>query len=237
MSKYLLLLNLLLSSCGIFNNYRTFTVALPVNPPPWYMDDQYKKGKVLYCGNSGFVETININWNGNFRVRLEKGSSIIIACYPSGSLKPAGAVLYKNIYEEKIIQLEWEDGFLADLLIDLKEIGIQTDQLNIRRLKNGIKEKCNNNPWSLDRDLLKEAIIYNTLSVYKIKAGILQNIFIPVEGIWISDNPFFPVSFSNSEGVLVFNNIYTGQHRFLNPETKKHLDILVWDDGFEYLFY
>ncbi len=237
MSKYILLFSLLLSSCGIFTNYRIITVVLPVNPPPWFMDDQNKKGKVLYPGNLGLIQSISIPWNNAFNLRLEKGSSIIIACYPSGSLKPAGAVINTNINAKTTIPLKWEDGFLADLLLDLKGLGIQTDQLNISRLKNGIKEKCNGNPWSLDRDLLKEAIIYNTLSVYKIKAGILQDIFIPVEGTWVSDNPFYPVSFSNSKGILVFNNIYEGQHRFLNSETKKHLDIIVKGDTFDYLFY
>ena len=237
MSKYILLFILLLSSCGIFTNYRTVTVALPVNPPPWFIDDQNKKGKVLYPGKSGFIQSINITWNNDFRIRLEKGSFILIACYPSGSLKPAGAVINRNADAKTRIQLKWEDGFLADLLLDLKEIGTQTDQLNIGRLKNEIFEKCNGNPWSLNRELLKEAIIYDALSVYKIKTGTIQNIILPAEGTWISDNPFFPISISNSEGDLILNEIYPGLHRFQNPITKEKLDILVWEKGYEYLFY
>ena len=237
MSKYILLFILLLSSCGIFTNYRTFTVALPVNSPPWFIDDQNKNGKVLYPGDSGSIQSLNITWNNDFRIRLEKGSSIIIACYPSGSLKPAGAVINTNGDAKTSIQLKWEDGFLADLLLDLKQRGIQTDQLNISRLKNEIKEKCNGNPWSIDRELLKEAIIYDALTVYKIKTGTHQNIIITAEGTWISDNPFYPILISNSEGDLILNEIYPGMHRFQNPITKVKLDILVGEKGFEYLFY
>ncbi len=237
MSKYLLLISLLLSSCEIFTNYRTITVSFPVNSPPWFMDNHKKTGEVLYPGASGFVEKRNNNWNQEFHIRIEKGSSIIIACYPSGSLKPAGAVINTNSEAKTTILLKWEDGFLADLLLELREIGIQTDQLNISRLKNEIKEKCNGNPWSLDRELLKEAIIYNALSVYKIRAGSLQDIIIPADGTWISDNPFYPVTMANSEGNLLLNDIYPGLHRFQNSLTKEKLDIFVWENGYEYLFY
>ncbi|MCK5671966.1 MAG: hypothetical protein KAH95_01245, partial [Spirochaetales bacterium] len=78
-------------------------------------------------------------------------------------------------------------------------------------------------------------IIYNSLSVYKIKSGIPRDITIPIEGSWISDNPFYPLSVSNPQGELLLEGIYPGLHRFQNPETKEQLDILVWDDGYEYL--
>ncbi len=237
MSKYIFLFILLISSCGIFTNYRTITVSLPANSPPWFMDSNKKTGKVLYPGDSGLIESMIIPWDSDFQIILQKGSYIAIACYPSGSLKPAGAVINTDSDAETTIQLKWEDGFLADLLLDLKSSEIETEQLNVARLKIEIKDKCMGNPWSLNRDLLKEAIIYNAFSVYKIKKGTLQDIIVPAEGIWISDNPFYPPVLSNSEGKLIINEIYPGLHRFQNPLTHEKLDILVKEEGYEYLFY
>jgi len=235
MNKYLLLIVLILSGCKLFTNYRTITVSLPKEPPPWFQDSNNQTGKIFYPGISGSIENTNIEWKSNICIEIEKGSSIPIACYPSGYLKPAGAVLIKDLPPGENLQLKWSDGFLADMLLDLIRKGLPIEHLNIERLADEILTESEGNPWSIDRELLMDAIIYNSLSVYKIKSGVLQDITIPLTGEWISDNPFFPHIVSNTEGAILIEGIYSGLHRFQNPEIKQQLDILVWDDGFEYL--
>ncbi|MCK5197596.1 MAG: hypothetical protein KAR21_04560, partial [Spirochaetales bacterium] len=165
----------------------------------------------------------------------EKGSSVPVACYPSGFLKPAGAFLSLDSENENELQLQWSEGFLSDLLLDVMEKGVPTEHINIRRLAEEIEAECDGDPWSIDRKLLKEAIIYNTLSVYKIKSGDRRDIVLPIGGSWISDNPFYPPITSDSEEDLLLEGIYPGLHRFRNPVTKELLDILVGDDDYEYL--
>ncbi|MCK5153279.1 MAG: hypothetical protein KAQ93_02890 [Spirochaetales bacterium] len=235
MTKYLLLFIILLNGCELFTNYRTITVSLPKAPPPWFQDSNKQTGIVLYPGTSGYIESTVIEWKGSFSIEMEKGSSIPIACYPSGYLKPAGAILTTDLLPGQNLQLNWEDGFLADLLLDLMEKRISIEYLNINRLSEEIQDECEGDPWSINKNLLMDAIIYNSLSVYKIKTGELQEITIPITGEWISDNPFYPQIFSNTEENILINGFYPGLHRFQNPETRQQLDILVWGDGFEYL--
>jgi len=237
MAIIILLLTLLLSGCELFTNYRTITISLPSKAPPWFLDRSKQTGEVFYTGTSGSIESTVIEWNGSFSIEIEKGSSIPIACYPSGYLKPAGTVLIEDIFPGKNLQLTWSNGFLANLLIELMKKGIITEHLNIERLSEEIQTECEGDPWSIDQKLLMDAIIYNSLSVYKIKSGDLQEITIPITGEWISDNPFYPHIFSNTEGEILIEGIYPGLHRFQNSETKQQMDILVWDDGYEYLVY
>ena len=237
MSIIFLLLTFLLSGCELFTNYRTITVSLPKAPPPWFQNSNNQTGLVLYPGLSGSIESTVIEWKGSFTIEIEKGSSVPIACYPSGYLKPAGVVLIKDIFPGKDLQLSWSEGFLANLLIELRKKGIIIEHLNIDRLYEEIQTECEGDPWSIDKELLMDAIIYNSLSVYKIKSGELQNITIPITGEWISDNPFYPHIFSNTEGEIHIEEIHTGLHRFQNTETRQQLDIIVRDDGYEYIVY
>jgi len=219
----------------LFTNYRTITVSLPQEAPPWFKDSNEPTGKVFYPGVSGTIESKTVEWKDNFTILIEKGSFIPIALYPSGYLKPAGAILLEDQFPGQKIKLKWSDGFLADLLLDLIKKEIPIEHLNTERLIAEIQTKSNGDPWSIDRDLLLDAIIYNSLSVYKIKSGIRRDIIIPIEGSWISDNPFYPLIVSNLQGELLLEEIYPGLHRFKNQNTNEQFDILVFDDGFEYL--
>ncbi len=237
MIRYLLFFVSLLASCGIFTDFRTITVSLPDELPSWFLNDTSRKGEVFYPGASGLIESSAINWDGSFTIRIEKGSSVPVACYPSGFLKPAGAFLSLDSENAQALKLEWAKGFLSDLLLEIMRKGIPIEHINIRRLSEEIKSECRGDPWSIDRKILKEAIIYNTLSMYKIRQGDQRDIVLPLEGSWVSDNPFYPPAVSDPEGKLLLEGIYPGIHRFRNPETKEQLDILIKDDGFEYLLH
>ncbi|MDA3941516.1 MAG: hypothetical protein PF693_19790 [Spirochaetia bacterium] len=237
MSKYFLLLIFLLYGCELFTNYKTITITLPKDAPQWFQHNNEKTGKVIYPGVSGSIESKTIEWNESFNISIEKGSFIPIALYPSGYLKPAGIILTKDLNPYQDLQLNWSEGFLADLLLDLLKKGIPIEHLNITRLEREIQNVCEGDPWSINRELLIDAIIYNSLSVYKIKSGIRMDIILPIEGSWISDNPFYPLSISNLQGEVLLEGIYPGIHRFKNKETNAHLDILIYHDVFEYLLY
>lgn len=237
MIRYLLFFVSLLASCGIFTDFRTITVSLPDELPSWFLNDTSRKGEVFYPGASGLIESSAINWDGSFTIRIEKGSSVPVACYPSGFLKPAGAFLSLDSENGQTLKLEWAKGFLSDLLLEIMREGIPIEHINIRRLSEEIKSECRGDPWSIDRKILKEAIIYNTLSMYKIRQGDQRDIVLPIEGSWISDNPFYSSPVSGSEGELILKGIYPGLHRFKNPVTKEQLDILVEEDSYEYLLH
>jgi hypothetical protein len=237
MARYLILVLIFLTGCEIFTNYKTVTVYLPESDPPWFIDSNNRTGTVFYPGISNKKESLDINWNNSFTIRIGKSSNVPIACYPSGYLKPAGAVL--SLYPEKgeTVQLNWEEGFLADLLLDLMQKELPVEHLNINKIVEEIGNKCQKDPWSISRDILEEAIIYNTLSVYKIKLSPRIDITLPLEGTWVSDNPFFSLSVSNLQGELLLEGIYSGLHRFRNPETEEQMDILVEDDSYKYLLH
>lgn len=237
MIKYLLLSVFLLSSCGIFTDFRTVTIFLPDEAPPWFQNDETPKGELFYPGPSGYIESTTIDWDGSFNIRVEKGSSVPVACYPAGYLKPAGAILALDSENGKSIKLKWSEGFLSDLLLEMMKKDVPTEHINISRLSEEIDNECAEDPWSIDRELLEEAIIYNTLSVYKIKSGDRRDIILPVAGSWVSDNPFYPSAVSDPQGELLLKGIYPGLHRFRNPDTKEQLDILVGDDSYEYLLH
>jgi hypothetical protein len=235
MGKYLIIFIIFLNGCNFFTDYRTITVSLPYNSAPWFQDDSI--GKVFYPGTSGSVESSVIEWSRDFNIEIEKGSSVPITCYPSGYLKPAGAILPMDLKNMDKLQLSWNQGFLAELLLQLIEKGIRIEGINIPRLMDEINTESQGDPWSIDKEKLSDAIIYNSLSIYKIKKENFQIITIPITGTWISDNPFFPVSVSNVQNELIIEDIYRGLHRFKNPVTNQHLDLLVKDESFEYLVY
>ncbi len=237
MIRYLLFFISLLGSCGIFTDSRTITVYLPHEAPSWFLNDTNQTGVVFYPGKSGHIESSIIDWNESFNILVEKGSSVPVACYPSGYLKPAGAFLSMDSENGKALQMEWEKGFLVDLLLEMMRKGVPVEHINIRRLSEEIESECRGDPWSINRELLKEAIIYNTLSVYKVRQEDRRDIVLPAEGSWISDNPFYPPITSDPQGDLLLEGIYPGLHRFQNPTTKEQLDILVGDDRYEYLIY
>ncbi|MCK5675192.1 MAG: hypothetical protein KAH95_17560 [Spirochaetales bacterium] len=237
MIRYLLFFVLLLSSCGIFTDFRTIEVSLPDEAPPWFIATENQIGKVIYPGESGYIESSTIDWNKDFSIVVEKGSIVPVACYPSGTLKPAGAFLSMDSENGKTLKLEWENGFLADLLLEMIEKNVPIEHINIRRLYEEIKTECNGDPWSINREILEEAIIYNTLSVYKIRQGDQIDIVLPLEGLWISDNPFYPPIVSDPQREWFLEGIYPGMHRFQNPVTKEYLDILIGDGGYEYLLH
>lgn len=233
MGKYLFLFIFLFSGCELFTDYQTITVSFPGEPPPWSLEKN--TGKVVFPEVSGSIENALIEWNKDFTIDIEKGSSVPIACYPQGYLKPAGAVISQDLRPGQCLKLKWEYGFIAELLLDLLKKDIPIEHLNIGRLMEEILSKSNGDPWSINKKLLMDAIIYNALSVYKIKTGNRSNITIPIDGTWISDNPFFPFKVSTPQGELILEGVYPGLHRFQNLETKKQLDILVEEDGFKYL--
>lgn len=237
MIRYLLGYTFLLCSCGMFTDFRTVKVSLPQNQPPWFTDDTNRTGKVIYPGKSGQIESSTIEWDDSFRILVEKGSSVPIACFPSGNLKPAGAFLSIDSENGKEFKLDWKNGFLADLLLKMMKKGIPVEHINIQRLSEEIENKCVGDPWSINREMLEDAIIFNTLSVYKIRQGGLKDIILQIEGYWVPDNPFYPAASSNSQGELILEKIYQGMHKFRNPETKELLDILVGNDGYEYLLH
>ncbi len=230
----LFILLILLAGCELFTDFRTITVSLPEDYPPWFRDNN-RTGKLVYPGKSGKIESKTVPWEGNLKLVVEKGSCIPVAFYPSGNLRPAGGILPFDFNDYQQLQLKWENGFTADLLLDILETGVSIENLNVERLMEEIKNESKGDPWSIDKKLLKDAILYNNMSVYKIKLSTPRDISVPAAGTWISDNPFFPESSSGADEIVIFNNIYTGLHHFKETETKKYLDILVDTEGYQYL--
>ncbi|MCF6334700.1 MAG: hypothetical protein L3J12_03050 [Spirochaetales bacterium] len=234
MKIFLIILITLLSGCELFTDFRTVTVSLPARLPPWFIGTN-QDVKIVYPGKFGEIESFTIPWTESIKIIIAKGNCIPVACYPSGFLKPAGGILPFDSTDNSQLQLIWENGFSADLLLGIMAKGVSLENLNINKLLKEINNQSTGDPWAIDKNILEDAILYSNLSVYKIRQAETLDISIPVLGLWVSDNPFYPDISSNTEGIIVVEGIYTGLHRFKNMKSKKYLDILIDTEGFEYI--
>ncbi len=228
----------LFSCCSLFTDYTRLSVVFPSEGAPWEKSggvrfyllvypDPRDPGTLRSCTVSDATEKTIIS--------IRKGTAVPVALYPNGTLKPSGGIFPLDLSGRSTLVLSAEEGFLADILLQLHKENSRIESVNIPRLRKIIAEKCGGDPWVLDGDILKTALLLGSLSVYKIKKKEVLEILIPhVPGIWISDNPFKKKIISSGEGSLELS-LYHGLHAFLNVENHDELYVSVSDGRYSFI--
>ena len=84
-------------------------------------------------------------------------------------LRPAGAVVPLDIGADGVLQVTWEAGVLATLILDLWRGGANPWLLNVERLHRELRRRTGADPWSLDRGAILSALQEGEMSVSAIR--------------------------------------------------------------------
>ena len=84
-------------------------------------------------------------------------------------LRPAGAVLPLDAGADGALQVSWERGVLAALILDLWRGGANPWLLNLERLDRELREHAGADPWSLDRGAILAALQAGEMSASAIR--------------------------------------------------------------------
>ena len=225
-------------SCSFFSDYVSLNVVFPAELSSWEESGGIDFYLLVYPDPADNETMMTKEIGPDARaseIRIRKGAAVPVALYPNGNLKPVGGVFPLDLADGSTLRLSKEEGFLADILLSLQAYSSRIEGINIPRLQHEIMETCGGNPWSINSETLKTAIILGSISVYKIKREeylpvILQNL----PGEWISDNPFSEKEESDSDGTL-YLNVYPGIQSFFNPGTGSRLYLDVHDDRFTFI--
>ncbi|MCY4484117.1 MAG: hypothetical protein OXC12_14705 [Spirochaetaceae bacterium] len=90
---------------------------------------------------------------------------------PEGALRlrPAGAVVPLDVSSDGVLQVTWERGVLATLILDLWRGGANPWLLNIERLDRELRQRTGADPWALDRGAILAAVQAGEMSVSAIR--------------------------------------------------------------------
>ena len=88
---------------------------------------------------------------------------------PALRLRPAGAVVPLDVDAAGALQVTWERGVLATLILDLWRGGANPWLLNIERLDRELRMRVGADPWALDRDAILAALQAGEMSVSAIR--------------------------------------------------------------------
>ena len=80
-------------------------------------------------------------------------------------LRPAGAVVPLDVGAGGVLQVSWERGVLAALILDLWRGGANPWLLDIGRLDRELRARAGADPWALDRDAILAALQAGEMSV------------------------------------------------------------------------
>ena len=130
-------------------------------------------------------------------------------------LRPAGAVVTAPGPAQGVLQASWEQGFLADLVLNLWRGGTNPRFLNLARLDREIGARVPRDPWSLDRTAILAALQTNAMRVTLIRPRPAHEVTLRLPaGRWVWWDPFAPPLESDGTTPLTVS-ARTGYHLLL----------------------
>ena len=227
-------------ACGLsFTD--TIVVDLPVPPDSWRRTIIAEGVSVSYLTGDDTVVTIDLApETRSATLRVPKRSVVPVVALlstddPAAVLLPAGAVYPWHLSEDGTLRLEWEHGFISNVLLSCTASRAQA--VNVAKLTDAIVEASSGNPWSLDPSKLRGAIErgqLNSRSLSKLPVFDLE--IEPAQGRWISGNPLDSDIMESSGFLLVLSALPEGVHTLYNTETRERIGIQADLDGWTVVF-
>ena len=118
-------------------------------------------------------------------------------------LRPAGAVVPIGDARSGALEVTWERGLLASLLLDLWRGGTNPWLLNLERLDREIAARAAGDPWSLNRVAILAALDANAMSPAAIRPLPERSVGLQLPaGRWVWWDPFAPPLLSDGRAML-----------------------------------
>ncbi len=199
----------------------------------------------------GFPEQWNIRWLGEggreheqlvkspeldgIHLEIPRERAVVILAEPLGSpllspfgCAPAGAVLSPGALRPQSLQLSWENGFAATILLGLARNTVAPEAFNLKRFVDLCASRSNGNPWNLDSRLLIGDMLSGNLRVYSFQCLpiVETDLELPISGPWYPEYPLSPALEPVSGRWSGFLSV--GLHRFstgpLGPAVEFYID-------------
>ena len=130
-------------------------------------------------------------------------------------LRPAGAVVPVSAVRSGALEVTWERGFLASLMLDLWRGGAYPWLLNLERLDREITARAAGNPWQLDREAILAALAADTMGSAALRPLPRRRVELQLPaGHWVWWNPLDPPLQSDGRSPLALA-VPVGYHLML----------------------
>ena len=149
---------------------------------------------------------------------------------PPVRLRPAGAVVPLDAGNGAVLQVSWERGVLASLIVDLWRGGADPSILNIERLDRELRERAGTDPWALDRSRILASLQAGEMSVAAIRPLRTHtvNLTLPA-GRWAWWDPWATPLHSNGRTAFTIQ-LPAGYHLLIHDSGAARA-VQVSDDG------
>ena len=145
-------------------------------------------------------------------------------------LRPAGAVVPLDLDAGGVLQVTWEHGVLATLILDLWRGGANPWLLNIERLDRELRERAGADPWALDRSAILAALQAGKMSVSAIHPRPKHTVSLPLPaGRWVWWDPW--ATPLHSDGRTAFTIQLAAGYHLLVHDSGAALAVDVSDNG------
>lgn len=145
-------------------------------------------------------------------------------------LRPAGAVVPLDSGAGGVLQVTWERGVLAALILDLWRGGANPWLLNLGRLDREMRARAGADPWALDRGAILAALQAGELSVAEIRPRRKHTVSLALAaGRWVWWDPL--ATPLHSDGRTAFTIQLPAGYHLLIHDSGAALAISVSEDG------
>ena len=162
--------------------------------------------------------------------RASMGATAPVAHGGGRLLRPAGAVVPISDVRSGALEVTWERGLLASLVLDLWRGGASPWLLNLELLDRELAARAAADPWSLNRKPILAALEADAMSSTAIRPLHRRNVELQLPaGRWVWWNPFAPPLLSDGRSRLALD--VPGGYHLLLADDGRALALQVDDDA------
>ena len=230
-----------LQGCSFFGNTRTVVIALPEAPPDWERRFPGLRYSLRFPdpADPASISSVTVP-AGEHSVSIEVPKAAYIPCLavphpPEGRLKPAGMLITENsegageggVGADSFTPV-WEDGFGAELLLQLFYRDEIYHALNCERLMKELREAAEGNVWALDPGPVRLGLSFGSFRSDKIRLLPTAAVEIPLDGgRWFWGNPFRRPENITAAEELVLLEVPVGSHHLYHADSAEHISIHI----------
>jgi hypothetical protein len=218
------------SSCSFLALEEEVTLLCPSPPVAWQIAFPGLGFRVMTLDSRGAMHATEFSdWRvpAAFRCARTVNSSIVAwphepgnpqsPAFLAGVLRPAGGFFPLSLRasgDRQVVELSWEDGPAALVVLRVAAAGRDTSCFNVPRLCRFLREA--GEPWALDLDAVAQKISQGEFTAWDIDRLPCRDAEVePGPGTWFIESPFFP-TVDSTGGKVVLPQITWGTHRLFS---------------------